>query len=141
MYAIAEVIYGIPLCTSTKVKNAHGMEYLEEDAKRTERVELALEGQDLDDEDAELPLAESKGEVGFNSPYSGSSDTLPGSFGVILDAFDEACHHIELSDLCLQPTEEQKAAYQATWNALPEALRADLAVYGEPRVFFLWSTS
>lgn len=141
MYAIAEIIYGIPLCTSTKVKNAHGMEHLEEDATRTERVELALEGQDPDDENVELPLASTLGEVGFNSPYSGSSDATPASFGVILGAFDEACHHTELGDLCLQPTDEQKAAYQAAWDALPEALRADLAVYGEPRVFFLWSTS
>ena len=115
-YAIASLYYGLPL----KVGDSYRA------SGRTEEVEEAI--------DLRIP--------GFESFYSGHAGVIPAVFGVDMEVhMDECDHHTELSKFRLQPTDEEKEEYELLFNALPSALKADLAVFGHPRVFLLWSTS
>ena len=118
-YAIAHIVYGIPL------QNADG--YLKR--RWSEELEEAIENED----------------EGFITPYSGSSEVTPAAFAVEIGTFDEACHHIEASTLkaMLQPTFQVVDKWRDNFKALSESLRTELSdeKYGEPRVFILWGTS
>ena len=115
MYAIANVIYGIPLMIENGDEESMSDEFFE-----------AL------DED----------EGGFMTFYSGSGDFIPRAFGVMLDQLDECCHHIFLDEVALAPTADQEAEYQALWARHSPETQAQLLAHGaEPRVFILWSTS
>ena len=120
MYAIAEIVYGIPLNTNK------GSE------KWSEELELALDNEEFD---------------GLMTFYSGG-DCPPAMFGVVLGEFDEACHHVDLDSLKLKPTTEDIMEYHRMFEALPETLQQEIVMKygkpkgcGEPWVFFLWSTS
>jgi hypothetical protein len=117
MYAIGHIIYGLPLKAA---------DCREADPEWSEELEEAMD--DYED--------------GFHTPYSGSGEN-PAAFGVQLAMFDEACHHINLTDLVLTPTEEQKAEYARLFAGLTPDLQKELSAksYGEPRVFILWATS
>ena len=78
---------------------------------------------------------------GFLSYYSGGSGASPVGFGVEIGEFDEACAYVDVNTLPLVPTEEQKSQYQALFNGLNAEETELLKSCGEPRVFFLWSTS
>lgn len=84
-------------------------------------------------QDMELP--------GFHRQYSGHAQVTPACFGVELDQFDECDHHINLSSLTLAPTSEQVTEFQTLFDALDPEVREGLQKFGEPRVFFLTSTS
>jgi hypothetical protein len=115
MYAIAQVIYGIPLNSNNYF----------EDNRQSADLDLALENAD----------------PGFLRYYSGGADVPPSAFGIELSSFDEACHHVDLSSLVLEPTDAQHSEFAHLLEALEPALREEVLSYGEPRVFFLWSTS
>ena len=114
MYAIGNIIYGIPLNDN------------DNDIEQPEILEVALE-----DEDPE----------GFMTFYTGSGDTIPSAFGIVLDGIDEACHHIDLATLKLVPTDAEQAQFEKLYNDLPQELKDAVDVYGKPRTFILWSTS
>jgi len=120
-YAIAHIVYGIPLQPATG--------YLKR--KWSEELEELIEAADDDEVD------------GFVLPYSGSSDSQQAAFGILLGEFDEACHHIELSELRLTPTEVEVNLFQKNFNNLTETIQEELSgeKYGVPRVFILWGTS
>lgn len=111
MYAIVKVIYGVPL-----------------NFKEQDHPLLA------DAVDDEVSL--------FEGYYNGGSDTMPRVFGVELDTFDEAAFSIDVSSISLEPTEAQLEQYREAWEYLDPELRAEVQkVGGEPRVFFLWTSS
>lgn len=117
MYAIVTVIYGIPLNTNDS----------DEEILWSEELETFIEANE---------------DKGFFLPYSGSGDVSPSAFGVGLDGFDEACHHVEISDLKLKPSAAQLKKYARLWEALPDFVRSEITIkYGTPRTFLLWSTS
>lgn len=130
MYAICDIIYGLPLCIDT------------DNGGRTELIDECIDygGWDRDDD---FPKANSEGTVaGFYSPYSGGGSISPGAFGIILDRFDEGSHHVEISPgIELTPNQSQIDEYNKVWKNLPDDVKSDLGVFGEPRVFLLWSTS
>lgn len=115
-YAIAQVIYGVPLSDGDAMSEELG-EILENEG-----------------------CSESE-QAGFHSFYSGGSPVTPAAFGVRLDEFDEACYSIDLDTLKLAPTNEQLALFNSAWASLEENVRKALEPMGEPRVFILWSTS
>lgn len=121
MYAIVNVMYGVPLNSNewpSPVEWSAGFE---------EYIEEAQDEKDAD---------------GFYLPYSGAGDTRPGTFGICLGEFDEACHHVDISDLKLVPTAAQLKKYKNLWDKLPKEIRSEITVkYGDPRTHLLWSTS
>jgi hypothetical protein len=78
---------------------------------------------------------------GMYCPYSGSADESPAAFGVKLDDFDECSPYIDLAQLNLVPSPAQLKEFQKVWDALETEEKELLAQFGEPRVFFLASTS
>jgi hypothetical protein len=81
-------------------------------------------------------------EDGFHTDYSGHAGIRPAAFGINLESsMDECSHHTDLSSLRITPTDEEIAEYQRLYDELDDELKADLAVFGEPRVFILWATS
>jgi len=115
MYAIAQVIYGLPLHLNS-----------DNDDDWSDELEEAVEGE----------------EDGFLTYYSGAGDHNPAAFGIHLCEFDEACDHIALTDLKLKPDEAQKEAFKRKLSALSNELRKEVTSrYSEPRTFILWSTS
>lgn len=114
MYAICNVTYGVPLNTN-----------------ESNHTQSELIAQCVSDE---VP--------GFMGYYSGAGvDYIPSRFGIELGEFDECCHHTDISTLQLSPTAEQVAEYKRLYEALEPEVKKELEVYGEPRVFILWSTS
>ena len=114
MYAIAQVIYGIPL-------NSNDNENLDPTGVLTEAVEYE--------------------ESGYLEYYNGGSDVPPRAFGVEISEFDECCHHIPLQDLRLRPTVDHLDQYQKLWNQQSPECQEALKKIGEPQVFILWTTS
>lgn len=117
MYAIAEVIYGFPLV-------AHGSE----DSPR-EKFPVLQDA--VEEEEVE----------GFLTYYYGSSDEEPAAFGIKLDGFDESYPYTGVSQLTLAPSAEQIQQYNDLLTMQEPDVRAALENLGEPRVFFLWTTS
>ena len=115
MYAIAQIIYGLPLVAN--------------DGETSPRDTAAI-AQAIEDE-----------ADGFLSYYSGAGDESPAAFGVELGEFDECCAYLNVADLPLLPTAEQKEQYNRILAASTADIKAALATLGTPRVFFLWSTS
>tara|TARA_R110000868_G_scaffold324272_5_gene585169 strand:- start:757 stop:1104 length:348 start_codon:yes stop_codon:yes gene_type:complete len=113
-YAIAHVIYGIPLNSN------------DDEVKKSDELEDLIED-------------EPEGMLGY---YSGSAPWIPTAFGVELHEFDECNHHIDLDTINLQPTAEQLAQFNTEWANLPAEIKEEIIKsYGLPRVFLLWSTS
>lgn len=111
-YAICNVIYGIPL-------------YSENNQERSDIIEEVINNESN----------------GFNRLYSGGSDVDPAYFGITIDEFDECNHHIDLQDINLNPTEENISQVTKLYESLDPLIKNELNLYGEPRVFFLWSSS
>lgn len=119
MYAIVNVVYGIPLHDNNTLDAMLDKEWSDE-------LGSAI--------DEEYP-----GILGF---YSGSSNCVPTAFGVLIDTFDEACHHVDLSSIRFQPDVTQIKQYDEEWAALPKTLQTEItSKFGKPRVFMLWTTS
>lgn len=78
---------------------------------------------------------------GVHTTYSGSASDSPAAFGVSIGGFTECCHHVEASRLPMVATDQQKAQYQALFDALTPQEQALLKDLGEARVFFLVGTS
>ena len=78
---------------------------------------------------------------GMFSPYSGSADESPAAFGIKLDGFDECSPFIDLAQLTLVPTPAQLDEFQKVWASLEPEEQKLISQFGEPRVFFLTSTS
>ena len=118
MFAISEVIYGIPLVSNDAI------------------VTYSEELENFIDEEW---TAESG--VSFLSFYSGSGDQSPAAFGIQLDQFDEGCSYVNISDLTLIPSQEHVSQFKEAFEELSDDLKAELSKFEGPRVFFLWSTS
>ena len=117
MYTIVNIIYGVPL-NSNKYPIV----------KMPVIVENAI--------DDELP--------GFLAYYNGGGECVPSAFGIELGKFDCCCHHTELSSLTLQPTVKQRKLFKKMLKdttKISEKLYKALLTFGEPQVFFLWSSS
>ncbi len=78
---------------------------------------------------------------GLFTMYSGSASETPAAFGVRLGGFNECCHHVDLAQIPTAPTEQQKKDYTALFAALSPRDQDVLRTLGEPRVFFLASSS
>lgn len=116
MYAIAHIIYGIPLNSNDNVIEVSDV------------LEMIIEDDETD---------------GIISYYRGSGEDLhPQAFGVGVCEFDECNHHIDLSTLNFTPTNEQRWKFQDLYNALPIEIRTEMvSKFGPPRTFLLWSSS
>ena len=115
MYSIGNIIYGVPL-------NRNQYNY-----KQPLIIERAIED--------EIP--------GFLSYYNGGGGDIPSAFGIEIGEFDCCCHHTELTSLTLKPTVEQVAQFNTLLanKDISDKLRDAILQFGEPRVFFLWSSS
>lgn len=110
-YACFSVIYGVPLMPKSKRRTVELEDFIEDRAP------------------------------GVIKEYSGSSNPIPAAFGIELDSFDECAPYIDIDSLSLKPTAEHLAKYSALVSALTEEEQDLLKPFGEPRVFFLTSTS
>ena len=79
--------------------------------------------------------------AGLFTMYSGSASEVPAAFGIRLGGFDECCHHVDLAQIQTNPTEQQKKDYSALFAALSTRDQEVLKSLGEPRIFFLASSS
>ena len=77
---------------------------------------------------------------GLHTTYNGSSSP-PAAFGVSLGGFNECCHHVNIDQLSLVPTSEQKKQFNALFDALSQRNQELLNELGGPRVFFLVGAS
>jgi hypothetical protein len=115
-YAIASLYYGLPPKVGDDFKTSG----------RTPRVEDALFNR----------------EEGFYIEHGGNASIQPGVFGIdMYSDMDECGHHTDLSEIRLVATEAEQQEFRRLYNGLDDELKADLAVFGEPRVFILWSSS
>lgn len=110
-YAICTAMYGIPLSDNVNERSNIMSEFV----------------------DSDLP--------GVETRYSGSAMESPAAFGVELSSMDEACHHTEISELVLEPSDDVIHEFNSLYDNLTDEIKEELAIYGPPRVFFLWSTS
>lgn len=78
---------------------------------------------------------------GLHTYYSGGGDETPAAFGVEIGTFDEANFSIDVSSLALTATPQQIQEYQRMFAALPSEIQSEVKKRGEPRVFFLFTTS
>lgn len=127
MYAICEIIYGVPF--SYAVKNAYEAHVKEEES---------IEEFDMDPDELR--------EFGWEFRYSGSSiDIEPGYLGVVLDGIDEADipakaygkeSYRSTDDVKLVPDEGDKKKFAELWAKQPEWMPE-----AEPKVWFIWCTS
>lgn len=78
---------------------------------------------------------------GLHTHYSGGADETPAAFGVRLGEFNECCHHVEVNLLKLEATTEQMQEFQDLFKELPAEDKKLLLDLGDPRVFFLVSSS
>lgn len=113
MYTIFKVVYGVPL------------------NKNDTKTKWSKELEDALDNQAE----------GFLTYYSGAGDTVPAAFGIELDEFDDACHHVELLELITKPAWPQWQLYGELFAQQTPKMQKEIAKYGQPRVFFLFTTS
>lgn len=121
MYAIFNIIYGVPLS-----KN-----YDSGDSQRTpEMIQDLIENEERADE-------------GFMGFYSGDSEP-PQAFGIKFSEFDECFMYMnlnELNALMVMPPDIIKR-YQDLWDEqTPEVQQAITDLGGQPRVFIMHSTS
>lgn len=116
MYAMVDVIYGIPLNKNNGIS-----------IQRSDELEEAIEAEVL----------------GMICPYSGADiEYSPTAFGISIGGFDEGEHHTEVSSIRMIPTENEINDFNVMFSALDPAVQGEIKeTYGEPRVFFLWSTS
>lgn len=127
MYICGTIFYGIPL------------HFPNDDGEHSEFIQ-ALKDDYLYDE----PEKQIKG---LYAHYHGGSDEQPMAFGVELAEFDTTVSYIDLNQRLfdyLLTAENQKKfqhAWSLVWNALDEKMRTEFSVYGEPRLFVLWSSS
>ena len=112
-YAIANLIYGVPLHTNDSV--------YERPEILSEAIENELEG--------------------FITDYSSSGDT-PGAFGIKVDEVNECNHHSELHLAKFMANGHQHhVEYERLIKQLPKEVQSELKVFGQPRLFILWSSS
>lgn len=78
---------------------------------------------------------------GIESPYSGAGNISPCGFGITMGGFDDACHHVEVSELQLTPSPEQLVDYLNLVKNIPTEILEEFNGFGPARVFFLASTS
>jgi hypothetical protein len=114
-YALMTPYYGIPL------------------SNNQDEPELSDELMRLRDEDDE--------DVGFVSMYRQGDDS-GGAFGVRAgDSIDECCNHTELYELTIHPAPEIVERFNQIYAALDPNIQDEIKQFGEPRLFYLWSSS
>jgi hypothetical protein len=77
-------------------------------------------------------------EFGFETKYSGSATFFPAFLGEELWETDETTNFFALTDVLIEPTDEQREKVNAAVAALPDEIRKELPPVG---VYFIWSTS
>lgn len=117
MYAIANVIYGIPL---------------------TDKIYDFIHSEENVDAEELTDYGPDEEELGFTTPYHGGSNRTVGWLGVSLTEFDE-CSDFPLSDITnVKPTEEQIAEVKDKISKLPKEI-LDIALPTD--IYVVWSTS
>jgi hypothetical protein len=112
-YAIAKVIFGIPL--GVDETNLILIELIEEAVANNDR--------------------------GFLSYYSASGDE-PRAFGVEIDTFDECCSSVDVSSIRWTPTESQRREFYQLWEHVDDEFKILIEKEcGYPRSIILWTTS
>jgi len=112
--AILNVVYGIPFCGKFGNKRFAISDDLE---------------QYIEDEDG-----------GFIRFYDAYGDRFLVVFGVLLACHDEGAL-LEVNELRLEPTPEEFGQFVSEWENLEEPMKIEVAKFGEPRVFMIWSNS
>ncbi len=73
--------------------------------------------------------------------YSGGGES-PRAFGITAgDEIDECTHHTEMYEFTLEPTPEIVEQFNQLFAALDPELQEEIKQFGEPRLFYLWSSS
>lgn len=89
----------------------------------------------------ELELMFAQEAPGIIMMYSGGGET-PRAFGVEAGKeINECCHHMEISALVTEVKPAVKKKFDELWEALDDSIKKELLTYGNPRLFYLWSTS
>jgi hypothetical protein len=133
-YAIAEVIYGIPVTNSVFAKILKEVKI--EDIPKEFLAELGASDSDPFTMQDVIDVLEDDDEL-FEVRYSGNADETPRFLGVALCQFDEV-NHVKLTDLQTSPDAGQSETARERLEKLPEVLRG----YFQPfEVYIFWSTS
>ena len=117
MYAIIDVIYGIPL---------------------TEEINDLINKWEADPNCDKWEEDEEHRMCGFEVMYSGHGGIPPGFCGVSLDQFDESNGHNSLINLKLEPTNDQKKKTLELINNLDREIKDIILPVG---IYLIWSTS
>lgn len=118
-YAIVNVMYGVPLAGSSP------------SYERPDELSDWIEDEAVGD----------VRDCGVHTFYSGCSDIVPAAWGVPLKSFNECVHHTDGVDKLTAVPEDVKARVDHAYANLDPDARKMLEPFGQPRVFFLWSTS
>lgn len=148
-YAIFTICFGYPLYKNNGEPSEKDQEIIQDihdglDSGELERGEFRFSS-------GSSPYSRSDGDgkiskcvysvPGFLSEYC-SSGGDPLAFGVVLGQFDEACHHIELSDLSVFEIDPvQKQLVNSVYTKLPDDIKQYVKKNGPPRLFMLRSSS
>lgn len=126
-YAIANIIYGIPLTEGIRQRV---LEWVEGEA-----TPASLDIDEIDEHDPDTW----GGEAVWTTLYSGCARHAPAFCGVLLGHFNEAGEPISLDSLRLpQPTEAQKVEAQRHCDLMDPDLRTVAPPIG---IYLVWSTS
>lgn len=117
MYAIVDVIYGIPL--TKEINNLINKWETDPNCDKWEEDEVGRM-------------------CGFEIIYSGNRNEPPGFCGVRLDQFDESDGYNSLINLKLEPTNDQKTETLELINNLDREIKDIIPPLG---VYLIWSTS
>jgi hypothetical protein len=128
MYAICDIIYGVPF--SEDLENE-----LDSLVPNSPEMKELFEEWDLH----EHSLYEFACEEWGVETYSGHAGPNPGWFGVSIDQTDESAPATRLSTLHLSPTPGQKEKVNALFNSMPKQI-ADI-LRARCDVYLVWSTS
>lgn len=79
-------------------------------------------------------------EKGFLCFYSDGQPPI--AFGVIVGKdLDECCNHIEVSSFVMVAPEEKVQKFNQLYENIDKDLQEEIKQFGQPRVFYLMSTS
>lgn len=137
-YTIAELIYGVPLMEEIDLpfpKENH-LCFPHQHRKDLDGYPYQRRSEVLTD----ILDDRSNYKIGFLTYYTGNSSIKPGAFGIHLTQFEVDDLFSEF-EAYLQISDETRKEFNALFQALPQHLQQEVSAYGEPRLFFLWTTS
>lgn len=88
-----------------------------------------------------LEKLRSKPAKGFVRTYRQGEDS-GGAFAVQAgEELTECCNHLEMSELTLDVPSELIDKFTKLYDKLDDVIKKELEPFGEPRLFYLWSSS